>query len=89
MQILLINREDKFFIPKNDSVKKDDKIYVIINSSQMVETLKAFGHEEKISKKILIIGGGNIGQQQKMKALKLENREGEKIKNVPSIWQMN
>ena len=27
----------------------------------MKETLKAFGHEEKISKKLLIIGGGNIG----------------------------
>jgi len=60
--IIGINREEKFFIPKKtDSVKKDDKIYVIINSSQMAETLKAFGHEEKISKKILIIGGGNIG----------------------------
>ena len=60
--IIGINREEKFFIPKKtDSVKKDDKIYVIINSSQMADTLKAFGHEEKISKKILIIGGGNIG----------------------------
>ena len=60
--IIGINREEKFFIPKKtDSVKKEDKIYVIINSSQMAETLKAFGHEEKISKKILIIGGGNIG----------------------------
>jgi trk system potassium uptake protein len=60
--IVGINREEKFFIPKKtDSVKKEDKIYVIINSSQMAETLKAFGHEEKISKKILIIGGGNIG----------------------------
>tara|TARA_B100001057_G_scaffold499110_1_gene608573 strand:+ start:115 stop:1506 length:1392 start_codon:yes stop_codon:yes gene_type:complete len=57
-----INRDDKFFIPKKtDSVKKDDKIYIIINSLHMAETLKAFGHEEKISKKILIIGGGNIG----------------------------
>ena len=60
--IIGIAREEKFFIPKKtDSVKKDDKIYVIINSSQMAETLKAFGHEERISKKILIIGGGNIG----------------------------
>ena len=60
--IIGINREEKFFIPKKtDSVRKDDKIYVIINSSQMAETLEAFGHEEKISKKILIIGGGNIG----------------------------
>ena len=60
--IVGINREDKFFIPKKtDTVKDDDKIYVIINSSQMQETLEAFGHEERISKKILIIGGGNIG----------------------------
>jgi trk system potassium uptake protein len=60
--IVGINREEKFFIPKKtDSVKKEDKIYVIINSSQMAETLEAFGHKEKISKKILIIGGGNIG----------------------------
>ena len=27
----------------------------------MVKTLEAFGHTEKISKKILIVGGGNIG----------------------------
>tara|TARA_Y100001954_G_scaffold39357_1_gene39328 strand:- start:1682 stop:3073 length:1392 start_codon:yes stop_codon:yes gene_type:complete len=60
--IIAIIRDDKFFIPKKtDAVKENDKIYVIINSSQMSETLKAFGHEEKISKKILIIGGGNIG----------------------------
>ena len=60
--IIGINREDKFFIPKKtDFVKKNDKIYVIINSSQMSETLEAFSHSEKISKKILIIGGGNIG----------------------------
>ena len=60
--IIAIIREDKSFIPKKtDQVKVNDKIYVIINSSQMAETLEAFGHSEKISKKILIIGGGNIG----------------------------
>jgi len=42
-------------------MKKNDKAYVIINSLQMKETLSAFGHNEKISNKILIIGGGNIG----------------------------
>tara|TARA_B100001057_G_scaffold405057_1_gene417880 strand:+ start:22 stop:1413 length:1392 start_codon:yes stop_codon:yes gene_type:complete len=60
--IIGIIREDKFLIPKkNDEIKKNDKIYVIINSSQMSETLDAFGHDEKVSKKILIVGGGNIG----------------------------
>jgi len=60
--VIGIIREDKFIIPKKtDEVKINDKIYVIINSSQMPETLEAFGHTEKISKKILIVGGGNIG----------------------------
>ena len=60
--ILGVIRNDKFIImKKNDVMKKDDKAYVIINSEQMQQTLLAFGHEEKISTKILIIGGGNIG----------------------------
>ena len=60
--IIGIIRDNKFLIPKkNNVIKKNDKIYVIINSSQMAETLEAFGHNEKISKKILIVGGGNIG----------------------------
>jgi len=60
--IIGIIRDDKFIIPKkNDHVEKNDKIYVIINSSQMSETLEAFRHNEKVSKKILIVGGGNIG----------------------------
>jgi trk system potassium uptake protein TrkA len=60
--ILGVIRDEKFiFLKKNDVIKKKDKAYVIINSSQMIETLKAFGHNEKISNKILIIGGGNVG----------------------------
>ena len=60
--ILGVVREEKFIIlKKNDVLKQNDKAYVIINSSQMQLTLDAFGHNEKISNKFLIIGGGNIG----------------------------
>ena len=60
--ILGVIRDQKFnFLKKNDILKINDKAYVIINSSQLKETLSAFGHNEKISTKILIIGGGNIG----------------------------
>ena len=60
--ILGVIRKDKFIIlKKNDVLQENDKAYVIINSSQMQLTLSAFGHNEKISNKILIIGGGNIG----------------------------
>ena len=60
--IMGVIRNDKFLIlKKNDVMLKNDKAYLIINSVQMSETLHAFGHNEKISNKILIIGGGNIG----------------------------
>ena len=60
--ILGVIREEKFkILKKNDVLKLNDKAYVIINSSQMQMTLDAFGHNEKISNKFLIIGGGNIG----------------------------
>jgi trk system potassium uptake protein len=60
--IMGVIRNEKFLIiKKNDVLKKNDKAYVIINTSQMSDTLIAFGHNEKISNKILIIGGGNIG----------------------------
>ena len=60
--ILGVIRNEKFLIlKKNDVMKENDKAYVLINSTQMQETLIAFGHNEKISNKILIVGGGNIG----------------------------
>jgi len=60
--IMGVIRNDKFIIlKKNDVMLEEDRAYVIISAPQMQETLNAFGHNEKISNKILIIGGGNIG----------------------------
>ena len=60
--ILGVVRDEKFiFLKKNDLMKVNDKAYLTINSIQMKETLNAFGHDEKISSNILIIGGGNVG----------------------------
>ena len=60
--IMGVIRDDKFVIlKKTDVMLHGDKAHVVINASQMKDTLIAFGHNEKISNKILIIGGGNIG----------------------------
>ena len=60
--IMGVVREDDFImLKKTDVMLQNDKAYVVINASQMKDTLSAFGHNEKISNKILIIGGGNIG----------------------------
>jgi len=60
--ILGVIRGDKFAIlKKKDKIQIGDKAFVVINASQINKTLSAFGHEEKKAKKILIVGGGNIG----------------------------
>ena len=55
-------REGKFiFLKKTDKLIEGDKVYVVVSADQITQILKAFGHEEKTAKKILIVGGGNIG----------------------------
>tara|TARA_B100000686_G_C16781376_1_gene972135 strand:+ start:781 stop:2157 length:1377 start_codon:yes stop_codon:yes gene_type:complete len=60
--ILGVIRGEKFVIlKKKDKMLVDDKAFVVVNATQINTTLSAFGHNEKMAKKILIIGGGNIG----------------------------
>ena len=56
-------RKDKFiYLKKDDQMLEDDNVSVVISSDQLNPILKAFGHEEKIAKNVLIIGW-NIGLQ--------------------------
>ena len=55
-------RKDKFiYLKKNDQIQENDNVYLVVSSDQLNPILKTFGHDEKISKNVLIIGGGNIG----------------------------
>jgi len=55
-------RKEKFIsLKKDDKILEGDNVYLVVSSDQLNQILKAFGHEEKLSNKILIIGGGNIG----------------------------
>ena len=55
-------RKEKFvYLKKNDQMIEGDNVYLVVSSDQLNAILKAFGHEEKTAKNILIIGGGNIG----------------------------
>jgi len=60
--VLGVIRSEKFVIlKKKDKMLINDKAFVVVSALQVNTTLSAFGHEEKIAKKILIVGGGNIG----------------------------
>ncbi len=60
--IVGVFRDDKLFIPKKEDIlKQDDNIYILADKNHVGRTLSAFGLNEKPIKKIIIIGGGNIG----------------------------
>ncbi len=74
-------RKEKFkFLKKDDKLIEGDNVYVVVSSDQLNEILKAFGHVEKTSKKILIIGGGNIGLH--LAKMLEENFDGARIKII-------
>ena len=79
--IVGLQRKEKFqFLKKDDKLMEGDNVYVVVSSDQLNEILKAFGHEEKTSKKILIIGGGNIGFH--LAKMVEENFEGARVKII-------
>ena len=60
--ILGISRDEKLFIPKKqDKLIQGDHIYVLADKNHIKRTMNAFGHDDKPIRKLIIIGGGNIG----------------------------
>ena len=57
-----ILREGKVFVPHAlDSMMEGDLAYVVVQRSKVRRTLTIFGHEEPEARRIVIVGGGNIG----------------------------
>ena len=65
---------------KDDQMLEGDNVYVVISSDQLNPILKSFGHDEKIAKNVLIIGGGNIGLQ--LAKMLEENFEDVRVKII-------
>ena len=60
--ILFIFRKDKIFVVNSSTIiEPKDLIYMVVETDNLSDVLKEFGHEELQAKKVVIIGGGNIG----------------------------
>ena len=60
--IIGMYRDEEFIIPKGKEViEADDAIFFISDRDEVTDTMALFGHEEKEARRVLIIGGGNIG----------------------------
>lgn len=62
MSILGINREDTFIVPSNsEEIQPLDEIFFVSDLNFVQEVMTLFGHEEKEARRVLVVGGGNIG----------------------------
>lgn len=61
-KVVAIIRGDEKIIPESlDQIQEGDEVYFVVDQSHMQRAMAAFGHEEKEARRVLIIGGGNIG----------------------------
>ena len=60
--ILLVFRGDqKFVVNSKTTLEKNDIVYFVVDNDNFLDAMKAFGHDETEARKIVIVGGGNIG----------------------------
>lgn len=60
--ILAIIRDDTLIIPKStDQMLVGDEVYFCAELNHVGRAMAVFGHEEQETKRVIIVGGGNIG----------------------------
>ena len=60
--VVALVRERHAFIPKSDDViQPGDDVYIITDPLFIDSVMGAFGHREKLARRLVIVGGGNVG----------------------------
>lgn len=83
MSIIGVLQKDKFKLPRPDMVlNAGDDVFFVADNSDVKAALELFGHEEKEARRVIILGGGNVGLYV---AQELEhNDHGTKVKVIES-----
>ena len=59
-----IRRNNEVYVPDfDDTIQPGDEAFLITASTDTERTLKIFGHAEREARRLVIVGGGNIGFQ--------------------------
>ena len=62
IRIVGILRGGKVRMPHGDEeMRVGDEVYFAVETGHMVRALRAFGHEEEEARRVVIVGGGNVG----------------------------
>jgi trk system potassium uptake protein TrkA len=62
ISVVGILRNDRKIVPApDDQMLPGDEVYFVADTKHLTRALAAFGHEEKEARRLIIVGGGNIG----------------------------
>ena len=62
MSIVALVRKGRCFVPDSqDRVTVGDDVYVLARRGEVDDVVTAFGHRERVAKKLIIVGAGNVG----------------------------
>jgi len=62
MSIVALVRKGRCFVPDSqDRVTVGDDVYVLAKRGKVDDVVTAFGHRERVAKKLIIVGAGNVG----------------------------
>lgn len=62
IEILAIVRDNRPIVPSSDDqMLPRDEVYFVTETSHVGRAMSAFGHDEQEARRIIIVGGGNIG----------------------------
>lgn len=62
MSIVAIVRGGSCFVPDaNDRLEPGDDVYIVAKHDRISEVMLAFGHAEKVGRRLVIVGAGNVG----------------------------
>lgn len=62
MSIMAIIRKGRSFVPDdNDRIEVGDDVYLVARAERIRNVVAAFGHRERVGRKLVIVGAGNVG----------------------------
>jgi trk system potassium uptake protein TrkA len=62
ISVVGILRNDRKIVPTpDDQMLPGDEVYFVAETKHLARALAAFGHEERAARRLVIVGGGNIG----------------------------
>lgn len=62
MSVMAVVRSGQCFVPDgHDTLQAGDDVYVVARTDKVDTVMAAFGHHERLARRIVIVGAGNIG----------------------------